>query len=83
MWIFDYLFNSNLNNRVTRLEKQMSETADRINALNTQVSKIAVEVQNLIDKLASVELPPDAQEALAALELSIAQLDGLNTDQTA
>jgi chromosome segregation ATPase len=83
MWLFDLLFKNSINNRLTRLENKMTETADRINVLNTRVEKITGEVQALIDQLANVELPPDAQQALANLEASIANLDDKNPDLAA
>ena len=83
MWLFDVLFNNSINKRLTRLENKMTETADRINVLNTRVEKITGEVQALIDQLANVELPPDAQQALANLEASIANLDDKNPDLAA
>lgn len=59
---------------------KLSTLKDQLEALNTQVSKIATEVQTLKDSLEDVEIPADAQAALDNLSAALKAVDDINAD---
>lgn len=62
---------------------KINELAGALTALDTEVQKIATEVQALKDSLSNVDLPPAAQTALDNLTAHVKAVDDLNPDATA
>lgn len=60
---------------------KVSELAGKFTALVGVVDKIAAEVQKLKDSLSDVDLPPEAEAALANLEASLKKVDDINPDE--
>lgn len=59
---------------------KLNELEGKLTALNTQVGKIAAEVQALKDSLTNVEIPAEAQTALDNLTAALQKVDDLNED---
>ncbi len=70
-----------------RMATKLSELADALTAVNTQVDKAAKEivdaVKKLEDQLANGEISPAAEGALTALKAKVQALDDLNPETPA
>lgn len=68
-------------NAIKGINMKVSELAAALTTLNTQVEKVRVEVQKLKDSLSDVDLPPEAEQALASLTTALKAVDDINVDE--
>lgn len=68
-------------NAIKGIKMKVSELAAALTTLNTQVEKVRAEVQKLKDALSDVDLPPEAEQALANLQTAIKGVDDINPDE--
>lgn len=63
-----------------RTNMKLSELKGAVDAVNSQLEKVAAEVQALKDSLADAEIPADAQASLDRLAELTKNIDEINPD---